>query len=394
MRVPLLELTTQNGALADEMRAAFDRVLTSGQYIMGPELERFEQSCAEFCQTKHALGVSSGTDALILALMALNIGPGDEVIVPSFTFFATAGCVSRVGATPVFCDCCESCFNIQRSDVEPLITERTKAVIAVHLFGQCAPMDELLALAEERRIDIIEDAAQAFGAKDRDRPAGSMGSIGTFSFFPSKNLGGLGDSGLVTTNDDALAERMRILRVHGGQPKYYHHFIGGNFRMDPLQAALLSAKLPHYGEYTARRRANAKRYRAALGTIEGVASACDDCGSEPTADAATPRLILPEECEGQFHTWNQFTIRLPGEGRRDALRAFLAEREIGSETYYPLPLHKQACFAGLGCSKRAFPVTEKLAQEVLSIPVYPELSEAQVDLVAETIRAFLDVEHA
>lgn len=371
MPVPLLELTTQNGVLADELKAACAAVIDSGRYIMGPELEAFETEVAAWIGVDHALGVSSGTDALLLALMGLGIGPGDEVIVPSFTFFATAGCVSRTGATPVFADCCPRCFNVRREDVEPLITERTKAIMPVHLFGQCAPMEGLLALAQERGLALIEDAAQAIGARFQDRPAGSMGAIGCFSFFPSKTLGGFGDSGLVTTNDGALAEKMRRLRVHGGHPKYYHAMIGGNFRMDPLQAALLRLKLPNLDGYIAGRRRNAALYEEQLAEVAGDA------------------LILPIEAQDQFHTYNQFTLRLPGAGRRDALRQHLGAAGIGCEVYYPVPLHQQTCFADVAAAGNPLPRCEQLSQEVISVPIFPELQPSQIEEVATALKAFL-----
>jgi dTDP-4-amino-4,6-dideoxygalactose transaminase len=374
MRVPLLELTTQNGALADELKAAAAKVIDSGRYIMGPEIEAFEEEVALYCGAAHGVSVSSGTDALLLTLMALGIEPEDEVIVPSFTFFATAGCVSRLGAVPVFADCSPTTFNLQASDIEPLITEKTKAIIPVHLFGQCAPLGDIRALAQSHNLAIIEDTAQATGARIGDKLAGSIGTAGTFSFFPSKNLGGLGDSGLITTQDEALAEKMRILRMHGSAPKYYHSLIGGNFRMDPLQAALLRLKLPLLDDYIAARRKNAELYFTILAEVD------------------SERLILPSEQEGHFHTYNQFTLRLPGDGRRDKLREHLASSEIGAEIYYPLCLHQQACFAGLPSASRSLPHSEQLAKEVLSIPIYPELSEAQIGYVCQSIKGFLDLE--
>lgn len=387
MQVPLLELTSQNGALSNELNAACARVLASGQYIMGPEITGLEAECSEWIGCKHALGVSSGTDAILLILMGLGIGPGDEVIVPSFTFFATAGCVSRVGATPVFADCCSRCFNMRRSDVEPLITERTKAIMPVHLFGQSAPMDELLALAEERGLALIEDAAQAIGSTYKGRQVGSMGTAGAFSFFPSKNLGGLGDSGLVTTNDDELADRMTKLRVHGGHARYYHDMIGGNFRMDPLQATLLRIKLPHLQSYIDRRRQNAAFYHDALAAEPGVIT--QSTSSDCECNEADARLILPVESKGHLHTYNQFTLRVRGEGQRDAVFAHLQAHNIGCAIYYPVPLHQQKCFANLPSAGSTLPHTEQLAQEVLSIPIYPELGTDQLAFVADALKNFL-----
>lgn len=395
MRVPLLELTTQNGALADQLKSTAAAVIDSGRYIMGPEIEAFETEVARYCGAAHGISVSSGTDAILLALMALEIGPGDEVIVPSFTFFATAGCVSRTGATPVFADCCPRCFNLRASDVTPLITERTKAIIPVHLFGQCAPLGELIELAEKHRLHLIEDAAQGIGARLGDHHAGSIGTAGTFSFFPSKNLGGFGDGGMITTQDAELAERMRILRMHGSAPKYYHSQIGGNFRMDPLQAALLRLKLPHLNSYIEGRRRNAGLYRRGLADVAGVDTTPLATGCTANCQCRSPsdvRLILPAELEGHFHTYNQFTLRLPGKGRRDALRTYLNAADIGAEIYYPLPLHKQACFAGLPSAGLPLPHCEQLAEEVLSLPIYPELDAAQIAYVVAAIKSFLEAE--
>lgn len=394
MRVPLLELTTQNGELADQLKNTAAAVIDSGRYIMGPEIDAFEAEVARYCGAAHGVSVSSGTDAILLALMALEIGPGDEVIIPSFTFFATAGCVSRTGATPVFADCCKRCFNLRASDVEPLITEKTKAIIPVHLFGQCSPLDEVLELAKKHSLHVVEDTAQAIGARIGDRQAGSMGTAGTFSFFPSKNLGGFGDSGIVITQDADLAERMRVLRNHGSAPRYYHSHIGGNFRMDPLQAALLRLKLPKLDHYLEGRRHNAALYRDGLSGVAGVETApqAGGCTANCDCDQSAARLILPVELEGHFHTYNQFTLRLPGKGRRDALRTYLNEAEIGAEIYYPLPLHKQACFADLPSASQSLPNCEQLAEEVVSIPIYPELEGAQIAFVIEKIISFLDTE--
>lgn len=381
MAVPLLDLKPQNLALEPELTAAFSRVLRSGYYILGPELDRFEAAMAELCGVRHALGVSSGTDAILLALMSLGIGPGDEVIVPSFTFFATGGCVSRVGATPVFADVDPVTFNLQAAEVERHLTPRTRAVIPVHLFGQAADLDPLLDLLRPRGIPVVEDAAQALGARYQGRPVGALGTFGAFSFFPSKNLGAFGDAGLLTTDDDALADRARLLRLHGARPKYYHHAVGANFRMDALQAALLAVKVPHYARYTAQRRANAADYTARLSRLPGAGLAGAGQGL---------RLILPTVVSEPDHIWNQYTIRVPGPGRRDALRAFLTERSIGTEIYYPVPLHAQPCFAPPpGIARPTLPVSELLAAEVLSLPIYPELTADQRTEVVEAIAGFL-----
>jgi dTDP-4-amino-4,6-dideoxygalactose transaminase len=373
MHVPLLDLKKQNQALEPALTGAFQRVFQSGHFILGKEVEEFEKNMAAYTGAKHALALSSGTDAILAALMALGIGEGHEVICPSYTFFATAGCVARTGATPVFVDSVEASFNLDPRELNRKITKKTKAIIAVHLFGQSADMDEILGIAAGHGIPVIEDAAQALGAAYRDRAVGSMGAFGTYSFFPSKNLGGFGDGGLLVTNDAALAEKTARLRNHGMHPKYHHSLIGGNFRMDALQAAMLRAKLPSLDGYCAKRAENAARYLRLLRDTEGV--------------------ILPSADSDRTHIWNQFTLRVP-EGRRDALRDFLAGSDIGSEIYYPIPLHQQECFRYLGCRPQDFPVAAKLALESLSIPVYPELEEAQVDYVVQKIREFFALAEA
>jgi len=389
MTVNLLDLKAQNGALDAELKDAFERVLRSGYFILGPEVEKFERDLAAFADARHALGVSSGTDALLLALMALGIGPGDEVLCPSFTFFATAGCVSRVGATPVMVDSLPSTFNLDVRDAERRVTPRTRAIIPVHLFGQAADMDAVLALAAKHDLRVIEDAAQALGAVYRGRPVGTLGDFGVASFFPTKNLGALGDAGALVTQDAALFERARILRVHGMEPKYHHQFIGGNFRLDALQAALLSVKLPHAAAYTAARCRNAELYTARLAALPNVrvASAADDAVSPAESEAA--RLVLPAVLPGNDAIWNQYTLRVCGAGGRDALRTHLAARGIGSEIYYPVPLHEQKCFAALGYQPEELPWAHRLAGEVLSLPIYPELPEVQLEEVCAAIAEFL-----
>jgi dTDP-4-amino-4,6-dideoxygalactose transaminase len=364
MAVPLLDLAAHYAPLRAEVEAAIKAVLDSQHFILGPEVERFEASCAAYCGTPHALGVSSGTDALLLALMAAGVGPGDEVITTPFTFFATAGCIHRVGARPVFADVEPGSFNLDPAAVEALVTPRTCALMPVHLFGQCAEMDPLLDLARERGLVVIEDAAQAIGAEHRGRRAGSMGDVGCFSFFPSKNLGGIGDGGLVTCRDAALHERMKKLRNHGSSPKYFHPLVGGNFRLDAIQAVVLAVKLPRLDGWTAARQRNAALYRERL------------AGQE-----AAGRLVLPVEAPARRHIWNQFTLRIPG-GRRDAVRSALNARGIGTEVYYPLPLHLQECFAHLGYRPGSLPQAEAAAAQVLSIPIFPELTLAQIDEVA------------
>ena len=367
MRVPLLDVHRQNAPLEAELRAAFARVLASGAYILGPEVERFEEAAAAVAGARFAVGVSSGTDAILVALMALEIGPGDEVICPAFTFFATAGCVARLGARPVFADSQPDSFNIDPDRIEPLITPRTKAIIPVHLFGQPADMDPILEIARRHDLRVIEDAAQAFGAEYRGRPVGALGDCGTVSFYPSKNLGAFGDAGLLVTNDAAIAERVRLLRNHGARQQYFHAAVGGNFRLDAVQAALLDVKLPLLPEYTHRRQQHASQYQRLLSDLED-------------------ELILPLTRPGRTHIFNQYTIRV--KNGRDALRAFLAGRGIGSAIYYPVPLHRQECFRGLGHCQ-PLPVVEELADEVLSLPVFPELTPEEQATVLEAIVGFL-----
>ena len=402
---PLFDIKAQHQAIEPELLAAFERVLRSGHFILGPEVQAFETSVAALAGTRHAIGVSSGTDAILLALMALGIGPGDEVICPAFTFFATAGCVARVGAKPVFADSCPVCFNIDPADVERRITNRTKAILPVHLFGQAAEMDTLLALARKHRLAIIEDAAQAIGAEYRGRPVGGIGDFGTFSFFPTKNLGACGDAGMLVTNNDELADRARLLRTHGARQKYFHDLIGANFRIDAVQAALLAVKLPHLASYTARRRENAIFYTDQLlkltgvGLADALGSRC--CGASTgtasssrtacdiSVDGSPARLLLPTAYPHNTPIWNQYTIRVTGPGRRDALRQFLAERGIGAEIYYPVPLHRQRCFAPADGTVESLPVAEAAAERCLSIPIFPELTREQLQEVVTGIAAFI-----
>ncbi len=395
MPVPLFDLKRQHAPLEAEFKAAFERVLHSGLYILGPDHAEFERECARFLGVKHALGISSGTDALLLALMALNIGPGDEVLVPAFTFFATAGCVSRLGATPVFVDVCPACFNLDVADAVKKTTKKTKAIIPVHLFGQAADLDGVLALAAKHKLAVIEDAAQSFGTRYSGKHAGTLGQFGAYSFFPTKNLGALGDAGLLVTNDDALAERATILRVHGMKPKYYHPFIGGNFRLDTLQAALLRVKLPHFASYTKNRQANAVWYTERLSRVPGIAvTRPQDCHMHPehatTAPAIpAPKITLPAACPRHEHIWNQFTLRVHGPGRRDALLAHFQQRKIGAEIYYPLSLDQQECFKNQGRGGESCNRSRILAGEVLSIPIFPELTAGERAEVAQAIEDFV-----
>lgn len=389
MTVNLLDLKEENGALEAELNEAFLRVVRSGAFILGPEVERLEKALAAFTGSRFVLGVSSGTDALLLALMALGIGPGDEVLCPSFTFFATAGCVSRVGATPVLVDSSPVDFNLDLRDAERRITSRTSAIMPVHLFGHAADMEAVGALAKRHGLRVIEDAAQALGAGYRGRQVGTLGDCGTFSFYPTKNLGALGDAGAFVTQDTELFERARILRMHGMEPKYHHALVGGNFRLDALQAAFLSVKLPHFDGYTEARRGHARLYRELLSALPEVRVAG---AGDIDLDFAAPEaaaLILPGSEPQNHPIWNQYTIRLVGVGRRDALRAHLTARGIGSEIYYPVPLHEQACFASLGYRPEDLPWAHRLAGEVLSLPVHPGLPEAQLREVVSAIGGFL-----
>jgi len=365
LKVPFLDLRRGGEALDDALREAFDRVLRSGRYIGGPEVEAFERACADQLGVTQAIGVSSGTDALLVALMALGVGPGDEVVVPTYTFFATAGAVVRLGATPRFVDVREDDFGIDVEGVRAALSERTKAVIPVHLFGQCADLDGLAEVVGD--LPILEDAAQAIGATHRGRSAGTVGVAGCFSFFPAKNLGAFGDAGLVTTTDDALAATIRKLRVHGAQPKYHHELVGGNFRLDPLQAALLAVKLPRLPAETEARRANAAYYDAAF------------------ADAP---ITTPATLEGRTHVYNQYVVQLDD---RERVRAALAERGVPTMVYYPAPLHVQPCFEGRGGLPRgALPVAERLAARSLALPVFGDLTAPERAHVAATLRETCD----
>ena len=371
VNVPLLDLQAQYRPLRDQFIDALTRVADSGRFIMGPEVEHFEEEVAAAVDVKHAIGVSSGTDALLAALMALGIGPGDEVVTSTFSFFATAGSIARVGARPVLVDIDPETFNMDVVAAAGACTTRTRALMPVHLFGQAADMSAVLALADEYKLQVIEDAAQAIGAGDHGGKVGGIGHLGCFSFFPSKNLGGFGDAGLVTTNDDALAHKVRLIRNHGMEPKYYHSLIGGNFRIDAIQAAVLRVKLPHLPAWTEGRRRNAARYRTLF------------------AEAGlTGTIGLPKEWPDRYHIYNQFVIRAP---KRDALKAHLEAAGVGTEIYYPVPFHQQACFASLGYKAGDFPHAERAAAEVLALPIYPELSADQQSYVVEQIASFYGV---
>jgi len=369
--IPLLDLRAQYASIRAEVEQAVRRVLESQQCILGPDVAALEEEIAAYCGTKHAVGCGSGTDALLLALRALDIGPGDEVLTTPFTFFATAGAVANVGARPVFADIDPRTFNLDPAAARDALRRhpRVKAILPVHLFGLCADMDEFLAMAAERGIAVIEDAAQAIGAEHRGRRAGSMGAIGCFSFFPTKNLGGAGEGGILTTSDGRLAERLRALRVHGSRVRYYHDEVGTNSRLDTLQAAILRVKLKRLEQWTARRIAHAGLYRKTLAEL-GVPVRAPELPAWPSR-----------------HVYHQFVIRAP---QRDRLRRWLAGQGIASEIYYPLPLHRQKCFLHLGYEPGALPESERAAAEVLALPIYPELEPEQLARICRSIRDFYE----
>jgi len=365
----MLDVAAQNGPLLERLTDKAAEVIRSGRYILGPEVTALEQEVAEYIGVEHAIGVSSGTDALMVALMALGIGSGDEVITTPFTFFATGGCIARVGATPVFVDIRPDTFNIDVDQAAAAVTERTRAILPVHLFGQACDMEGLVGLARKHDLQIIEDAAQAIGTKSPMGPVGSLGAYGCFSFFPSKNLGGFGDAGLVTTQDASLADKARVMRAHGSKPKYYHSVIGGNFRIDAMQAALLRVKLPELGAWTVGRQENAARYDAAFASA----------GLDAQVLQAPPRRF-----EG--HIYNQYVIRT---SRRDELQVHLQEQKISTAIYYPVPLHRQECFAHLGYREGSLPVSEQASHEVLALPIFAGLGAARQKRIIETVIGFL-----
>lgn len=377
MGVPLLDLKAHHEPLHEEIMAALEQTFRSQAFILGPEVAKLEERVATYCQTTSGIGVSSGTDALLLALMAIGVGPGAEVITTPYSFFATAGAVARLGAKPVFVDIEALTYNIDPSKIGQAITSKTKAIIPVHLYGQCADMAPILELAQHHNVKVIEDAAQAIGSEYRDgRRAGSMGTVGCLSFFPSKNLGCLGDGGMVVTNDVDLAERMKVLRVHGGKPKYYHKLIGGNFRLDTIQAAVLNVKLNYLDEWTRRRQANAQRYEK-LFQESGVV--------QKRNVVRLPAPVYRDSGAKHYHIYNQFVVRVE---QRDALMAHLKQKGIGTEIYYPIPFHMQECFRYLGYKEGDFPESERAARETLAIPIYPELSAAMQTEVMEGIASF------
>ena len=366
MLVPFLDLKSQYAAIKDEVMQAIIDVCESQLFALGPAVAEFEEKIATYCGSKYAIGVSSGSDALLVSLMALEIKPSDEVITIPFTFFATAGAIARLGAKPVFVDVVPDSYNINPAGIEEKITEKTRAIVPVHLFGQVAQMQPIMEIAKRHNLAVIEDACQSIGATQKDVKCGNFGDLGCFSFYPSKNLGGFGDSGLVTTNDDKLAERVKLLRTHGENPRYFHKIIGGNFRLDAIQGAVLGVKLKYLDKWNEKRRQNAALYDNIF---------------------ADSPVKCPKIDSNNVSTYYQYTIAVP---KRDKLQKFLAENEIGSAVYYPKPLHLQDCFKELGYQNGDLPVAERLCSEVLSLPIYPELTTEQIEYVAKTVLKFYE----
>jgi len=392
MNVPLLDLKAQYQTLKNELDHALLRVAESQYFILGPDVNELEKNMTEFLGVKHAIGVSSGTDALLIALMAIDIKPGDEVIVPTYSFFATAGVVSRLNAVPIFTDVDPVTFNLDPNDIEKRITSKTKAIVPVHLYGQSADMEPIMAIAKKHNLKVIEDGAQSISAQYKDgRGTGTIGDIGCYSFFPSKNLGCFGDGGLVVTNDDTLGERLKILRVHGGKPKYYHKTIGGNFRLDAIQAAVLNVKLPHLNTWSEGRRKNAELYTKYF-TEAGLAEEEGKITLDENNKVLLPKPIYKNDGLLNYHIYNQYVIRVDD---RDGLIKHLKENEIGSEIYYPVPFHKQECFQYLMAdpntkmTMKDYPVADYAADHSLALPVYPELKEEQIKFVVDTIKNYL-----
>jgi dTDP-4-amino-4,6-dideoxygalactose transaminase len=390
--VPLLDLKAQYAGIRDEIREAIDRVADSQHFILGPEVEALEAEVAAYSQCEFGIGVSSGTDALLVALMAIDLKPGDEVITTPYTFFATAGAIARLNAKPVFVDIDPLTYNIEPASIEAAITERTRAIVPVHLYGQMADMNPIMEVARKHKLYVIEDAAQAIGSEYEGRRAGSIGDMACFSFFPSKNLGGFGDGGMVTTNDAALARQVKLLRNHGYAPKYYNKVVGGNFRLDAIQAAVLRIKLKYLDKWTERRQQNAGIYRrlfeeAELSIRPELAGLTNDAqsGASQNQLSELSGVVLPFEAQNMRHIYNQFIIR---SGQRDALLAHLKERQIGTEIYYPVPMHEQECFADLGYKTGDFQGSERAAGETLALPIYPELTEQMITTVVDAIADF------
>jgi dTDP-4-amino-4,6-dideoxygalactose transaminase len=376
VKVPLLDLKAHHEPLRTEILQALERVLDSNAFIMGPAVKELETKVAAYCQAQHGIGVSSGTDALLVSLMALDIGPGDEVLTTPYSFFATAGVIVRLGARPVLVDIDPVTYNLDPAQIERAITPRTRALLVVHLYGQCADMEPILQIAQRHGLQVVEDAAQAIGAEYRDgRRACNMGTLGCLSFFPSKNLGGLGDAGMVVAQDAALAEKVRILRVHGSKPKYYHKLVGGNFRLDTLQAAVLVVKLAYLDGWTRRRQENARRYTRLF----------QDSGLVAGGEVVLPVAVWESSGVAHYHIYNQFVIRVRD---RDRLRQYLGEKGVGTEVYYPVPFHLQECFQNLGYRPGDFPASESAANETLALPIFPELTEEQQIYVCQLVKEF------
>jgi dTDP-4-amino-4,6-dideoxygalactose transaminase len=369
MKVPMLDLSEQYLSLRDEILHVLDEVMKSSRFILGENVKKLEQDVAAYSRVKHGIGVANGSDALHISLQACGVKEGDEVITTPFTFFATAGAIARCGANPVFVDIDLETYNIDPAKIEEKITERTKAIIPVHLYGQAADMDPIIEIAKKHNLYIIEDAAQAIGAEYKGRRTGELGDAACYSFFPTKNLGAYGDAGMIVTNDDELAEKMRVIRVHGSKPKYYHHVLGYNSRLDEMQAAILNVKFPHLDEWSEKRRAIARRYTHLL--------------NEKLGD----KVVTPVEAEDRYHVFHQYTIRVE---KRDELQQFLKENGVATMIYYPLALHMQPVFADLGYKEGDFPNAEKAAKEAISLPMFPELKEEQQDYVVEMIAKFFE----
>jgi len=375
MQIPLLDLKAQYVTIKEEIKSAIEEVLESQHFILGPKVEELEKNIASYSGTKYALGVSSGTDALLVSLMALDINTGDEIITSPFTFFSTGGVIARLSAKPVFVDIDPVTYNIDPQKIEPAITKKTRAIIPVHLFGQCAEMDPIMEIATKHNLYVIEDAAQSIGAEYKGKRAGSMGDLGIFSFFPSKNLGGYGDGGMVVTNNEGLCEKVKILRVHGSNPKYFHKIVGGNFRLDAIQAAVLNVKLKYLDQWSQKRRENAEYYDHRFQNL----------GLGPDLVVQTPSAVYKNSGDRNYHIYNQYTIRAK---KRNQLQKFLKENGIGTEIYYPLSLHEQECFKDLGNQRRDLVVSEDCAASVLSLPVYPELDDEKKNFITEKISEF------
>lgn len=388
MNVPLLDLKAQYNTLKKELDEAVLRVSESQYFIMGPEVGELEKSMCDYLDAKKAIGVSSGTDALLVALMALDVQPGDEVIVPTYSFFATAGVVSRLNATPVFTDIDPVTYNMDPKDIERKITSKTKAIVPVHLYGQSADMEPIMAVAKAHNIKVVEDGAQAISVQYKDgKKVGTIGDIGCYSFFPSKNLGGYGDGGLVVTMDEELGEKLKILRVHGGKPKYYHRIIGGNFRLDTIQAAVLSVKLPYLDGWSEKRRENADLYTR-LFIEAGLAEETGRTEYDGKNPVLLPAAVYRDSGVKNYHIYNQYVLRVGA--KRDELRNFLKENGIGNEVYYPVPFHRQDCFAYLNSNDSDYPMSNAAAEESIAVPVYPELSAAQIEYVVSKIKEFMN----